>query len=869
MSERLDKIIPDFSDLSLESIWEKYSDAAPAPSPSAERDAPEPAVTAATTAAPAGDVPTAGSIADRSRRIVMNALGETLRQYRQRSAEPSVSSGPDPEDLFSFEEEPALPTPAVIEPEAVPDTYVKDAVPPEDEFTENDPDAASDDFVRDDIPPDDAPDESSSHEDDPIIPDTSPAEADAPGQEQPAESGSAEDALSDPPPAPERPRPRVTVGADGIITLLYGPASDEGSPSDGSSGTQAGAAQDVEAEAVPPEEAAAGGSAPTVTPIGATVRKAQSTARRKAKAARRRVKASVSETILTPAVRLIAAHTARRQQQKKESAAWPEPEDIHETPELSLKAAARYYSTQSKQLQLRLRVSLLLTIILAWIALGLPMSIKLSQSLPLQAGLSLILTLTVMLAALDIVSAGLRQLCELAPGPESLAALSALLSCVDAALTLTGYGTALPFCAVGAAALTAALWGERLRCRALMRTFRTAASSKDPSYMASDHGDDKTPPRILRTDDPPAAGIVRRSEQHDICRTVYTTAAPFMILAALVFSAIASVTAGGQFFLHTLSALLSVSASFAAFFGFSLPWSVAARRLRSSGAAVAGFAGCTDIAHTREIVITDSDLFPPGSMRFSAINVLEGMPQHKVIIAAASLIFTSGGGASDLFEELVERRGYNVPEPREYSVHESGGLSGVVNGEHVDVGPARFMNLQGIRLPRNLPAKNAVCIAISGELVGVFQIEYTPFTSVQDALVILLRGRFAPLFAVRDFNITPKMVHDLFKLPSTNFHFPSYRARSRIRLEAGSPADAVITRKGMLPYVESAEAGRRLYSTSRIVTILSLIGSSIGMVILFLLCRTAAFDTASVGNALSFMLLWALPAVILSYSGGK
>ena len=362
---------------------------------------------------------------------------------------------------------------------------------------------------------------------------------------------------------------------------------------------------------------------------------------------------------------------------------------------------------------------------------------------------------------------------------------------------------------------------------------------------------------------------MRRSEQEDICRTAYSTATPLLLLAALLLSAIASVSAGGQYFLHTLSSLVSVSASFTAFFGFSLPWSVAARRIRTSGAALAGYAGCADIAQTKEIVITDSDLFPPGSMRFSSINVLEGIPQHKVIIAAASLIFASGSGASALFEELVERRDYNVPDPREYTIHESGGLSGVVNGEHADVGPARFMNLQGIRLPRNLSAKNSICVALSGELVGVFQIEYTPFTSVQDALVTLLRGRAAPLFAVRDFNITPKMIHDLFKLPSTNFHFPTYRERSRIRLTADSPADAVVARKGMLPYVEAAEAGRRLHSTSRIVTILSLIGSVTGMLILFMLCRTGAFDTASVGNVFSFMLLWALPAVLLSYSGGK
>jgi hypothetical protein len=68
----------------------------------------------------------------------------------------------------------------------------------------------------------------------------------------------------------------------------------------------------------------------------------------------------------------------------------------------------------------------------------------------------------------------------------------------------------------------------------------------------------------------------------------------------------------------------------------------------------------------------------------------------------------------------------------------------------------------------------------------------------------------------------------------------------------------------MLPLVDAAETGRRLYTTCRINTVLALVGTAVGMFILFLLCRAGSFDTANAGNVLSFMLLWALPAVILS-----
>ena len=511
-----------------------------------------------------------------------------------------------------------------------------------------------------------------------------------------------------------------------------------------------------------------------------------------------------------------------------------------------------------------MRIALFLTLILAWIALGLPMAGMLGSSMALRAGVSLVLCLAVMLAALDVTTAGLRQLLDFSIGVEALAFLASLLSCVDAALVLLGYSSVMPFCAVGAAAMTAALWGERLYCLGLIRSFRTASATRDPGCITAEAASGSTPGRLFRAEYESTRGFVRRSEGSDLCSRVYRIAAPIILLAAFVLSIAASLNGNSGYFLHTFSALVSVGTSFAAFFGFSLPYSITAQRLRSSGAALAGFAGCEDIVKAKQLVLVDSDLFPPGNMKFSAINILDGVPQQRVISAACSLLYASGSGLKPLFSELAERRGVRVPDPREYTLHESGGISGIVNGEPVDVGPARFMNLRGIRLPKNLAPQNAVCVAIGGELVGVFTIEYNPTTSVQEALVTILRSRTSPVFAVMDFNITPKMIHELFKLPTESFNFPPYRERVRFHPDDIRPIAAVVSRKGLMPMVEAIEAGRKLYSSVRLITVLSLLGTVIGMAILFPLCLTEAFSTASVGNVLSFMVLWALAAVILS-----
>ena len=230
------------------------------------------------------------------------------------------------------------------------------------------------------------------------------------------------------------------------------------------------------------------------------------------------------------------------------------------------------------------------------------------------------------------------------------------------------------------------------------------------------------------------------------------------------------------------------------------------------------------------------------------------------------MLLASGSGVSSLFGELVERRGYRIPPVDEFTCHEGGGLSGLIGGEQVFVGSAGFMNLMGIRLPQNLQARNSICTAIGSELVGVFVLDYIPVTSVQEALVTLMRGKTQTVFAIRDFNITPRMIGKLFRLPTDNFNFPSFRERYRYAEETAddAPIDAVISRAGMLPMVETAEAARKAYNTCRVSSILSLIGAGIGMIIMFLLCRVGSFDTASAGNVLTFMFLWALPVIILS-----
>lgn len=659
------------------------------------------------------------------------------------------------------------------------------------------------------------------------------------------------------PETPEKRRPRIIRGADGIITIQYDPPADE-EPEDTAPDTSADDTEEPEPSSEEEWE-----RSPAEEPESAEKPFREPYSRHRDEA---QESPTFREKLLRPFTLLMATSMARREMRRAEAARWAEPEEEALPPELSPKKAAKFYAAQAKPLRLRCRIAFFLTVILAWVSFQLPMAGLLGKSLQAQAGVSLVLTLAVMITALDVVTIGFRQLMDFKPGAESLAATAALMACVDSALVMAGYGTALPFCAAACASLSAALWGQRLTCTALRRTFTTAAGSKAPTVLVPEEKSGREGGSLLRT---PFSGqsIVRRSEQPDLVQNAYTTAAPILMLLSLVLAILASLGGKGDHFLHIFSAFLTISAALSAFFAFPLPYALAAGRLRDTGAAILGWGGFADIGRRRRIVITDEDLFPPGTIKFTAINIQEGAFTSKVISYTASLLAASGSGVFTAFQELLERRNFPLVDVDGYKCHEGGGLSAVIDQERVLVGSASYMTLMGIRLPQNLEARNSICTAIDGELVAVFTMDYIPVSSVQEALVTLLRGRTQAIFAIRDFNITPLMLRQLFRIPTDNLNFPSFRERYRMAGTTAKPeatASAIFTRGGMMPLVDAAETARRLHTACRISTIVSLAGAILGMLILFLLFRAGAYDTATAGNVLAYMLLWALPVIILS-----
>jgi cation transport ATPase len=205
----------------------------------------------------------------------------------------------------------------------------------------------------------------------------------------------------------------------------------------------------------------------------------------------------------------------------------------------------------------------------------------------------------------------------------------------------------------------------------------------------------------------------------------------------------------------------------------------------------------------------------------------------------------------------------------EFSPYE-GGISAVVNGERVMTGSAAFMNLLGIRIPDDVNLKNVVFTAVNDRLIAMFAINYVPTNSVQNALISVMKWRIKLFLAVRDFNITPLMLEQKFKVSLEGIEYipvqNSYTISDLDSAEEGRIA-AILTREGFGPFAEVVTCGRLLKSTARISTIVSIISAALGVLMMFYMFWMGSIVSARPGNLLLFMLsMLAAVLVICGYA---
>lgn len=584
----------------------------------------------------------------------------------------------------------------------------------------------------------------------------------------------------------------------------------------------------------------------------------------KPKRCERRKARSFSELVVTPFISALALIALKVQQSKLPlSISADDDEELGE--ELPPEKASRFYESFIGGLHIRVRIAFVLSLVLTYISFGLPVMGAMNAT-AVKSAVCLILLLAVMICGLDIMTSGLIAIAHRRPNANTLITLSALFCVIDGFLAACGVkGTKLPFCAIPALTISFSLLGSLLNCRSSRIVFNTVSSSRKPYTVTAETsvtGDGVTILKSRMT----TKGFVRRTEEAGPDETVYGVMAPYLIVIALLLSLIsAAVSKSFAQFAHILSGIFVCAAPLAILLTYPLANFVSAKTLIKSGSAIAGWSGIYDIGKCRHMIITDFDLFPKGSVTISQTRIFAGMKPEKVVSLAGSMIAASGSALSPAFAELMKQGKGSLLRVENFRCHEGGGLIAMVDGVEVYCGSASFMHLMGVHLPDMFKIKNCVYVSEGDTICGMFQMEYTPVDSVRDALYMLMRSDRHPVFAVRDFNITPQLLSVKYDIPTDGFDFPSFAQRYEISgaepSEASKPA-ALVSREGLGAFVHLAEHAKGLYTRVRVSVMLSVMSTVIGMIVMFVLSLTGQM---TVTTALSFLLVWLIPVLVIGF----
>jgi len=444
-----------------------------------------------------------------------------------------------------------------------------------------------------------------------------------------------------------------------------------------------------------------------------------------------------------------------------------------------------------------------------------------------------------------------------------LAALAALADC-GLCIFLPERTAVPPYGSVVCLSLVFALWGDCRKSRAMYDTFRAVAMDDEPPYLVTDteRGACKQRGSI--------PGFYTTALRDDSATVWQTVLLPLVLVGTIVFAGLSSLGQGrGADFLLNWSALLAAGATFSLPLCWGLPFAKLARHLQRAGCAVAGWAGAERISRRRCMILTDADLFPPGTIQLNGIKIF-GEERRKVMSYAASLARLSGSGLERVFDGLLRGELGRYTELNDFRFYEEGGWSATVRGETVLMGTISFMRKMEVRIPATINLKTGVFLAIDRQIAAVFAVKYNPAENVDVALRMMRRSHITPVLASRDPNITPALLKRKFH-KSVRVDYPDLASRVALS-EAERDRDlprALLFREGLMPFAETVVGSRRLCQTVRKATLLSLLGSLLGTLLTFYLVMQGAYALLSPLLLELFLLLWTLPVLLYTDWTGR
>lgn len=545
-------------------------------------------------------------------------------------------------------------------------------------------------------------------------------------------------------------------------------------------------------------------------------------------------------------------------------------------PEIPLEELARRYKLGLGFMGNRLVYLGVLLAVALYISIAaetpLPLPALLMEQRPAAAVLTWLLGMSCAVG-LDVLWMGLTAPFRGRPGMHTLTALSVLATLADGLCCVTvGREGPLPFSALAMLGLFCSMLGVMWRKRALYQSCRTVSRCNDPSRVTLDenkwNGD-----AAFAKERGDTAGFSSQIQSMDGAQRIYRVWVPIIGVLAVAGAVMASVGHGHSGLLTwAFSGILVACAPISGLMAFAHPYSKLTRRLDHSGAVLAGWEGAESMTGKANILLTDEDLFPEGTVFQRRVAQAEGFPLEKLTACVASILYVAGSGLYHLFDGQLRRQGGSYRRVDDIQFYEAGGFSADIRGEQVLVGSYAFLNVMKVEIPEGSRVRSSVYCVINKKVGGIFSLDYSMSHNDKQALTDLVHCGIHPVLATRDFNIIPSMLQRRFDLPVEKMEYPKLERRRELseRGQKHNPVlGAILTRENVAAYADAVIGGRRLSTIVKINAIIAVMASLVGLLLGFFLVWTASFHSFTPLSMLLFLLIWAVPNVAISGAADK
>lgn len=449
--------------------------------------------------------------------------------------------------------------------------------------------------------------------------------------------------------------------------------------------------------------------------------------------------------------------------------------------------------------------------------------------------------------------------------PNTMLVVTLIACSVDAFFCLTSLE--LPFGAVFALETVMALW---------------AAYEKRNTEM----GEMDTMRRAVRLDAVTAASdyrggrnglILRDGEVEEFMDTYNLPSGPektqsvFCLIAfvlSLGVSAAAYFLHGMDYAVRVLAASLLCAFPATAFISLTRPKAILERRLHRIGSVICGWQGVKALRKDLIFPLSDTDLFPIGSVKLNGVKFFGQRNPDQVIGYAAALAEEQGSSLLPIFRQLRESRNCRQYSAGEFRFYDNGGIGGILNEEAVLMGSRGFMAEMHVDLPDRSPVENAIYMAIDNRLCAVFALTYTQNKSTAKGLSTLCSYRsLTPMVVGTDFVVGADLLTKKYRIRLKRMEFAPLSQRKELLsrpADPEAPALALVSRDTLSAKAFVVTGSRCLYRGTCTGLAVHILAGVLGLLIMAAVAILGIWDLLTPANVLLYQLVWAIPGILVT-----